>query len=225
MQNLLLHLTINKFLQNIAVYICLFTALFIFSTPAHSQQAFCYPDCSNDLWNPQPPAPAFTHQITLPCGEPVIIHYRTRFACGTFWDLFIEEIEFVNGYGGGANCAQTMTIAQMLESAMTQLLYDNPMNYPPTDSTQDTCVVNYRVMVGACWHPTFPVGPGDGMEQPPDMDLPAGLLVPCVYIECCVKAFTVCYVRGTKVVIYDPIHSTLGECDYKYQPACYPACE
>ena len=228
MQNLLLSLRINKILRNIAVFIGLFSAILIFCTPAQSQVTFCYPDCPKDLWNPLPTSPAFTHLITLPCGEPVIVHYRIRIACGSFHDVFIEEIEFVNGYGGGQICGQTMSIAQMLESAMSQLVYDNPMNYPPTDSTQDTCFPNYRVMVGGCWTPTFPIGPGDlkdGAKEPPVIDVPAGLLIPCVYIECCLKYFTVCYVNGTKVVIYDPKRSVHGECDYQYQPACYPACE
>ena len=217
-----------NFFKGIIIFLTLFAILILFNTPVQSQQAFCYPDCYDDYWEPLPPSPPFTHQITLPCGEPVIILYRTRIACGSFLDVFIEQIIFVNGYEGGQNCGQTMSIAHMLESAMSQLVYDNPMQYPPTDSSRDTCVPNYRVMVGGCWHPTFPVGPGDfneGTEQPPVIDAPAGLLVPCVYISCCIKYFDVCYVNGVKVVIYNPKRSTPGECDYLSHPACYPACE
>src|SRR3989339_2262592 len=80
MQNLLLSLRINKILRNIAVFIGLFSAILIFCTPAQSQVTFCYPDCPKDLWNPLPTSPAFTHLITLPCGEPVIVHYRIFFS-------------------------------------------------------------------------------------------------------------------------------------------------
>ena len=215
---------INK---RISAIIIIISAICFFYSPSQSQVTYCYPDCPNDLWNPVPPAPSFTYQVTLPCGEPVIIHYRTRFACGTYWDIFIEEIQFVNGYEGGQNCGLTMTVTEMIQAAINQLVYDNPMRYPPTDSTQDSCVTTWRMMVGACWKPTFPVGPGNksSSELPPIIDAPLGLLIPCVFIECCVQTYTVCYISGQKVVVFDPQNSYPGQCDFKYQPNCYPACQ
>ncbi|MBI5324315.1 MAG: hypothetical protein HZB41_03385 [Ignavibacteriae bacterium] len=228
MKNLSPALSNNKFLNNLALFIVVIMFNLICFSNMNSQVTLCYPDCLNDLWNPLPPSPAFTHTVTLPCGEPVIIHYRTRFACGNLWDIFIEKIEFVNGYGGGQNCGMTMTVTEMIQAAMNMLIYDNPMNYPPTDSTRDTCVTNWRVMVGGCWHPSFPVGPGDSKnssELPPIIDAPLGLLIPCVFIECCIKSVIVCFVSGKKVIIDDPQNSYPGWCDYRYQPNSFPARE
>ncbi len=207
----------------------LFTILIIvLANPAQSQVTLCYPDCPNDVWNPMPPSPALTYQITLPCGEPVIVHYRTRIACGAFYDLFIEEIEFLNGYAGGQHCGQTMTVSEMLEAAMVQMMIADPMRFPPDTSSADTCVDNYRVMVGGCWKPTFPIGVGGFVSKADGItpNVTAGLLYPCVFVECCIDWYTVCIVNHQKVITYNSAKSTPGYCDPRqYQLGCYPACQ
>ncbi|TAL69602.1 MAG: hypothetical protein EPN82_06075 [Bacteroidetes bacterium] len=228
MQNSVFTISTNNIHKRIAVIIFIISAICFFNSQSQSQVTYCYPDCENDLWNPVPPAPALTHQMTLPCGEQVTVFYRIRNACASFWDIFIEKIQFVNGYEGGQNCGQTMTVTQMVQFVMDQLIYDNPMQFPPTDSTKDTCIAGWRVIVGGCWHPSFPIGTGsknNSLELPPVIDAPLGLLLPCVFIDCCVKGYVVCYHSGIKFIVLEPNNTHPGLCDYQYQPDCYPACE
>jgi hypothetical protein len=220
----------GKQIRGLWFFAGIFTLLIILATPARAQEQLCYPDCDSSIWMPMPPAPALTFLITLPCGEPVIVHYRTRIACGSWLDLLIEQIDFVNGYAGGQHCGQTMSVAQMLEAAMIQMIIADPMGFPPNPAGPDTCFYNYRVMVGGCWKPTFPIGTGGLVSQAQlggiQPDLPGGFLYPCEFISCCLQLYTVCIVNHQKVITYNPKLSVPGQCDPRwYQLGCYPACQ
>ena len=206
--------------------ISLVLSFVVMAFPLQSQTQYCYPDCDTSLWVPNPPLGAYTFGMTLPCGEPVLVFYRIRYACNAWWDIFIERVMFVNGQVGGEQCGLSMTLAQMLENIMEQMLVQNPMNFPPR-GTQDSCADNYRVMVGACWIANFPIAAGGitGLTKIIQPDSPAGFLNACHSIRCCLQAYTVCIVSGQRVITYKPQLSVPGICDPINPPACTPVCK
>ena len=99
----------------------------------YSQPQICYPDCDTTIWVPAPPAPPMIYHTFLVCGEPVDVSYRMRTGCGMFWDVFMEGITFVNGDSGLSHCSGMMSVQNMVENAMINLIMGNPMHFPPTD--------------------------------------------------------------------------------------------
>lgn len=61
----------------------------LFSTYSYSQP--CLPDCPGDQWTPAPLALAYVITVSLPCGT-FQVGYRSRIACGQYYDYYIEII-------------------------------------------------------------------------------------------------------------------------------------
>jgi hypothetical protein len=211
------------------MFVVLVISFITYVSPVCSQTQYCYPDCDSSIWIPNPPNPPSTYRITLPCGDSVIVNYRKRHACNMYWDLFIEKVVFVNGSNGGIHCGETMTLKEMLDNVIAQMLVQDPMGFPPSTSGQDTCVENYRVILGACWKASFSisadgVAKSDGKIIEPDAAT-IGLLQPCLSAQCCLQAYTVCIVNHQKIITFMSGCSIPGECDVNNPPNCQPICE
>jgi len=222
--------TIQKILQQkILVFLLVLTYISLFhSNSLFSQTAPCYKDCDTNIWVPVPGTPPYSITLTLPCGENVILSYRIRRACNLWWDLFMENIEFLNGTNGGEHCGLTMSTPAMIENCIEQLLVQNPMNFPPLDSNKDTCISTYRVNLSSCWYPTFPVAKDTGNASHGNsmtlnmMD--GGLIVPCLSTLCCTQLYLVCYALHKKVIHYIGGASNPGICEPGQPPFCIPIC-
>ena len=193
-----------------------------------AQNPLCYPDCDTTYWVPNPTLLPMTYLITLPCGETVRVAYRMRFSCNGWWDLFLVNVVFLNGRSGGELCGDSMSTRAMIENITMQLLIKNPMNFPPTDTTKDTCYENYRVNLSSCWSTTFPVaadsGASHGLRSSPANYNDPGVIEPCESIECCIQLYTVCMVNHKRVVTYNGGGSHPGICDPDQPPFCIPVC-
>ena len=222
--------TIQKNLnQKIFIFLLLFILLFLFhSISLISQTALCYKDCDTNIWVPAPGIPPYTIILTLPCGEQVILSYRIRRACNLWWDLYMENIEFVNGNYGGENCGLTMSTPAMIENCIEQLLVKNPMNFPPLDSNKDTCNTTIRVNLSACWYPTFFVARDSGNASHGNRmttdKMGGGLIIPCLSTQCCYQAYKVCYALHKKIITYLGGSSNPGQCEPNQPPFCIPIC-
>jgi len=227
------------------IIIGLFLFGFIGENKLFSQPEVCYPDCDTSIWNPNPPLPAYTYVLTLSCGQPVTVYFRIRKGCNVYSDLFIEKVQFSNS-AGADSCGKTMSIADMITNIMEQMLVQNPMGFDPSSGAgPDTCVVNYRILLSACWLSTFPTR---GQQlRPIQIDstnsendtsnnsvtnnknirplYPEEWLQPCSSIQCCLQAYSVCRINGQRVITYEPAQSLPGIC-YPNEPGpCQPVCE
>lgn len=165
----------------------------------------CKPDCQFSNWTGVLPP----HHMTVN-GCAVVVKYRTRFACSTYYDVYIESIQVT-----GTNCAGdppdwTIFIQQVTIALLTQ----NPMGFPP--DTNGTCEDNWRVMKGACWLAEFtPLVEGFGGALK--------LLRPCIESTCCLERYQVCLSStGERTVTFQG--GTPQPCPQGTPNHCFPAC-
>lgn len=205
--------------------------LFSFGADIQAQGPPCYPDCHNSIYQPVYPAPAWTTTITLDCGATVTVYYRTRYACNTWYDLYIESYEFNSPYEGWL-CGHTMTAKEMMDDLTEKMLIQNPMNFPPFNEGE--CETNYRIFKGTCWYPTFEiVKVFENVSINPEaytgsLDIIPAPFWPCPQTTCCLDAFHVCIVNGQKVITH--FSNTPGMCPSPVPPSpfqifpCYEVC-
>jgi hypothetical protein len=165
----------------------------------------CYPDCETDLWVPNPNMDAITILINV-CNPAIEleVRYRWRFACGQYYDIYIEGIGEGSGSLAGALNCHGQDIGSLLNEVTEQLLIINPQSFPPLGPRPE-CETNWRVMNGSCW--TFSgrlFGMGDPAPVEANFIDPLDWiynvwLQPCPDIECCLEIYTVCF---------DPITNT-----------------
>lgn len=112
----------------------------------------CSPDCETDLWIPANNLPALQITINIPgCGN-VTVGYRYRFACGTWYDYYLEYVAVLSGPTNLNTCLAGYyggDMALLLQIATEQLIIQNPANFPP--NTPNDCEQNWRVLKGSCW--------------------------------------------------------------------------
>jgi hypothetical protein len=225
--------------KSFVFFFILIVLLVLFSgTKVYSQATQCYPDCPSSLWIPNPPSPAYTYVLTLPCGSNVTVYYRIRNACNEWWDLFIESVQFNGGFIDGVNCGYTMSVTDMIQNITQQLLVQNPMNFPPAGSGPDSCILNFRCTYSACWFSTFPVSYGRAQRnsslgindtignnqniQPEGVE---AWLQPCSSLLCCLQVYKVCRENNQRIITYLPEYSDPGVCDPNSPNNCQPVCE
>lgn len=202
------------------------------SQQANAQGAPCYPDCFQSIYQPVYPAPALTQTVTLSCGMSVTVHYRTRLACGIWNDLYIESFEFNNKFEGYL-CGQSMTMKEMMDNLMEQMIILNPMAFPPNNPGD--CVSNWRISKGSCWYSPFqvakegPIGnPNEGEFPDPSWLTIPGPVLPCAQTTCCLDYFRVCLLQDgiTKQITHN--NSSPGSCPNPISLpgyfGCYPVC-
>lgn len=201
----------------------------------------CYPDCETDLWVPNPPASALVAPVWVCNGTIRLqVRYRTRLACGQYYDLYIEGVGYYPGEEPNLNAAlacNAWDIKQLLDEITEQLLITNPMNFPPLTNG---CETNWRVMNGSCWKLAANfggVGSISGESQTYSVDpvswgYSGPWLQPCPDLECCLERFTVCIENGERVITlsgYQPPSNTEGCTEPDGNPIepgsrCYPVC-
>lgn len=193
-------------MKRLAALIALVAMVILLATPEIAAQGPpCKPDCTGDNWS----NPVSTTTLTVN-GCSVVVYYRTRLACSTYYDVYIEK--FV---ATGVNCAGVVPDwAVFMHQAALALLLANPMGYPP--STNGTCEDNWRVSKGSCWAIDVIGGVGEFSD-------PQTHLAPCGSATCCLERFEVCLDgNGVRTVTFQgnaPQPCPTGTPSY-----CFPAC-
>ena len=184
-------------------------ALLVFSSTGVSAQGSpCKPDCSNDNWSN--PVSTVTLNVN---GCSVTIKYRTRFACSTYYDVYLESFQLT-----GTNCAGSPpNWSVFIQQVTVALLLNNPMGFPP--SVNSTCEDNWRVAKGSCWLADFLGGVGGegGMSEA------LNELRPCSAVTCCLERYQVCLdAYGVRSVTFQG--SAPEACPQGTPSYCFPAC-
>ena len=157
----------------------------------------CIPDCPADAFSGE-----FQDVVELPNGCFVRVTWAKRLACGTWHDVLIKTVEPLTDECG------VLSLPQLLAQASTALLEKNPMAFPPFANGRDTCVVNWRVVKGACWR--YSVECGDTVA------------IPCGLTECCLTPYEVCLDTAGKRVVTPIGGGSTAECDTL--SGCVPVC-
>ncbi len=194
----------------------------------------CYPDCEQSIWMPVPPAPAYSTTVNINCAAdggtmPVFVYYRNRYACNTWYDIYIERVEFFSPEAC-YECGHRMSLDEIMEAVMIKLIINNPMNYPPFD--EGDCISNWRILKGSCWASGVPIEKepgGEPLQYKPHGDWPQPIhpIYPCHFTICCLDYYEVCIQNGEKVITHTDTIS--GEdCPedptYPNEP-CYQVCD
>jgi hypothetical protein len=177
--------------------VALFTYFNFVDTNAQDPYEPCLPDCPNSNWSPPMNLPASQVTIFL-CGKEFTVRYRTRHACGIWWDYYIEVVGTDN-LGDISNCIDDEygDLNSFLQAATEQLMIVNPGNYPP--HLIGECATNWRVMKGSCFMLESLTG---GVLLSKDKDNKtltdpysyhySEFALPCNSTDCCLEFFTVC---------------------------------
>lgn len=98
------------------------------------------PDCPSDTWTT-------ATKTFIRNGCLVTIKYCYRIACGTYYDLYLDEIT----YPTGCNPLGAGTMEELFADAEKILLYQNPWNIviPPCPAQSD---IIYRFYQGQCYY-------------------------------------------------------------------------
>jgi hypothetical protein len=148
--------------------------LLVFVHDTFAQGPPCKPDCPGDNWS----NPVSIVTLTIN-GCSVDIHYRTRFACSTYHDVYIERV-----VANGVNCAGVVPDwSVFMHQVALALILANPMGFPP--STNGTCEDTWRISKGNCWAVDVVGGVGE-------FGNPQSHLAPCTSAACCLERFEVC---------------------------------
>lgn len=214
-----------------------------FGNSASAQDA-CIPDCANDTWGDLQPYTMYPDPVNFPYCQ-VTVYFRTRFACNTYYDVYIDRVESANLLSCTSNPSNPLSFGAILAKITEKLLIDNPMGFPPngpycdleqeqpeTSSVVSCCKDNWRVMKGSCWKALINTGVGstkkggDGSVQSLDK------LMPCTVEICCLDRYKVCYEKVNGVWTNKTVQhlSTIpqGPCHPDpYDPInrlCFPVC-
>lgn len=195
--------------------------LFIWVNNSYSQGDACKPDCENSDWTY-----TNTVDIYLPaCQGSVIVYYKYRFACETWYDYYIEKVLFPPGTKECLDNGYNGDLSLMLRDVCEQLIILNPANFPPLE---EGCEPNWRVLKGSCWTPDIiPSVPKTKKESENTNILATGwdLIQPCTSNDCCLEYYEVCIVNGERVINqtgYLPPEDP--DCLGGYGEECVPVC-
>ncbi len=138
----------------------------------------CLPDCPGDSFTYAGVLPPITVEVPGQPGCFLTINYGYRFACNTWHDFFIYDIQ------PSGNCSEMfLSDVNGIVQTATELLF---LSNPPVDPSGTTvgpvstvcndtvCVTNWRVIRGTCWrsYGTY--------------------VAPCSGNACCLKPYQVC---------------------------------
>lgn len=176
--------------------VTIFTLFNFVETKAQNQYEPCLPDCPNSNWSPPMNLPAFEVSIIL-CGKSFSVRYRTRVACGIWYDYYIESVG-TDDNGDISNCIDDEygDLNSFLQAATEQLMIINPANFPPHNIGD--CETNWRVMNGSCFMIESLTGPLNSKNKDNDLLYDpysyhySEFAIPCNSTDCCLEFFTVC---------------------------------
>lgn len=134
----------------------------------------CLPDCFNSPFS----APKL-HKMLIPGYGWVLVKFRTRYACNTWYDVYIDWIVPLNASGGGPFAGLSMQY--ILELVTNFLLKENPMQFPPLPNDPSPCYTNWRVIKGPCWSRKNTGNPQCPVQY-----------IACSEQTCCLEPYRVC---------------------------------
>lgn len=161
----------------------------------------CLPDCPGDAWNV-----SATHTMSVGAGS-VAVTYRTRHACGTWYDVYIGWIVV-----SPAGYYAPLSRQQFMGDVVRTLLAQNPMAFPP-QLPHVGCTDTVRVVKGRCWREDTPAEPGT-----------VSYWSSCYLTTfCCVERFRICVAGdGTRTVTF--LGGMPQACEEGMSPDCFPVC-
>lgn len=184
----------------------------------------CLPDCPNDVFIPLYPAPPAVASIQV-CGITLQVEYRTRVACNTWYDFYLEAVTDNPAIPGDQLATVLATcfggdINALLQAITEQMIIDNPMNFPPTSSG---CEVNWRVMKGSCWRVDNQANYNPDSPAPISAD---SWIAPCEGTNCCLEGFEVCIdINGNRTITPGGYETPADPtCSQDPNPDCVPVC-
>lgn len=183
----------------------------VLSVSPSTDTAACLPDCFASPFG----APKL-HKILVPGYGWFMVKYRTRYACNTWYDVYIDWIVALNSNGVDPMAAKSMQF--ILETITTYLLKENPMQFPPLPGTNPPCNVNWRVIKGNCWSRTNVGSPPCPVQYGP-----------CNAVACCLEPYQVCLnPSGERMITKMPYGWSSYSCNGNVPPPggspCEPAC-
>jgi hypothetical protein len=187
-------------MRNIFVLIAFMASAAFASAQPWLGQEPCLPDCNNSLWSAVQKC-----TLTVNGSCTVVVDYRTRFACDTWYDVYIA------GYTVTPfSCGQPNPAA--FHAAVTKaLLESNCTGFPPFNDGD--CVDNWRVSKGSCWVRDFVTSTGEGGMT---------FWYACTTQTCCLERYRICKIAGARQATF-----TGGDaepCPQGTPSMCFPAC-
>lgn len=140
-------------------------------------------DCPDDFFGIEQ-----TYIYTDPNGCQIVVHYRTRIACNTWFDLLITDMVW-NPDDPNCTAVNAMGLLALMEQVTQSLLVANPMGFPlPVDDGD--CINRWRLLKGSCWRTvTSSIGPNTQT-----------IFEACFEADCCFQPYTIC--RDCNELIY-----------------------
>lgn len=177
-----------------------------------SDTAVCLPDCFNS-----PLGAPVLYKILIPGYGWFMVKYRTRYACNTWYDVYIDWIIPLNSNGVDPMAGKSMQF--ILEIVTNFLLKENPMQFPPLPGTNPPCRINWRIIKGNCWSRINAGNPQCPIQY-----------APCAGQACCLEPYQVCVNLTTGERIVTKMSYGWGpySCNSSVPPSggqpCEPAC-
>lgn len=172
----------------------------------------CLPDCFNS-----PFGTAKLHKILIPGYGWFLVKFRTRYACNTWYDVYIDWIVPLNS--NGTDPFNGVSMQYILEIITNFLLKENPMQFPPLPGDPVQCRTNWRVIKGPCWSRTNTGNPQCPIQY-----------IACGEVTCCLEPYQVCInpTTGQRTVTKTSYGWSYYSCGSSPTPAggqsCEPAC-
>lgn len=153
-----------------------FSGMFI---SINDSKAQCLPDCPADAWS----SPPSLLTVTIAPGCVMEISYSHRFACGTWYDYYVNSVVLTSS--GGCSFAAS-DIDEVIDEATIALLANNPQNFPSQCGAE-----MWRASAALCWRK-------DGSSY-----------TPCPPVVCNLTRYTVCNGVVTQTATnYPPVTCT-----------------
>ena len=90
-----------------------------FGNSASAQDA-CIPDCANDTWGDLQPYTMYPDPVNFPYCQ-VTVYFRTRFACNTYYDVYIDRVESANLLSCTSNPSNPLSFGAILAKITEKL--------------------------------------------------------------------------------------------------------
>ena len=193
-------------MRTLLVVITIFLGVTFANAQPWVGQEPCLPDCNSSAWGAVQKC-----TLTVNTGCTVVVDFRKRFACNTWYDVYIAGYTVTPASCGASNPAA-------FHAAVTKaLLESNCTGFPP--DSNGLCEDNWRVSKGSCWVRDFIVGV-PGIEGTLAGELT--FWYACTTQTCCLERYTVCKNNGLRQATF-----TGGEaepCPQGTPSNCFPAC-
>lgn len=195
-------------MRTLLVVITIFLGVTFANAQPWIGQEPCLPDCNSSAWGANQKC---TLSVNNTCT--VVIDFRVRFACSSWYDVYIAGYTVTPATCGASNPAA-------FHADVTKaLLESNCTGHPPTNDGD--CEDNWRVSKGTCWVRDIVTGGIPGVEGTQSNDVT--FWYACTTETCCLEKYTVCKANGVRTATFTG--GNAEPCPQGTPPSCFPACQ